>query len=369
MSVLMVRLATSAARYAALLMLCVFLQGASGEPLRSAGLGLPLDASAADVPGMQASIELGRRMFMDPRLSQDGRLACASCHIPEYAFAAPMARAIGRDGRGLRRNAPGLLNVRFVEGLFHDGRTPTLEEQMWGPLLDDDEMWNGTRLEFVNRLRRLPDYQAAFEQVFADGLTRRNIEQALAAYERSLLAGRSRFDRWYYAGEAEALSPEERRGFAVFAASGCGGCHTVGERSALFADQAFHNTGVSYARAIGKLAMSDGLPDWGRAEVTGDDADRWKFRTPSLRNVALTAPYMHDGVFVSLREVIDWYDAGCGDDPTRDQRLRPLGLNEADKTALEAFLRSLTGDNVGALAREARSSAHEQEQSTATEKR
>lgn len=317
-----------------------------------ATLGLPGPKVAQDA----AQVALGRRLFMDPRLSSDGTIACASCHVPEQGFAAGSSPvAVGRGGKQLARNAPSLLNAGLVAPLLRDGGAASLEEQVWGPLLHRDEQWNPSPEALVARLRAIPVYGRAFADAFpGEGLTSRTLPAALAAYERSLAAGGSAFDRFSYGGEKEALSPDARAGYTVFMWSSCDTCHRIDGAHAAFTDNRFHNVGIEWARINGRLGPRKAVADEGRAAVSGDPADRFAFRTPSLRNVALTAPYMHDGSLATLREVVDWYDDGGGADPGRHLALRRLGLTEAQKRQLIAFLESLSSPGIAELAREAR---------------
>jgi len=321
-------------------------------------LGLPPIVETVEPGDPARQIALGRKLFMDPQLAEDGTLACGTCHIPEHGFALNgSAVAFGRGGRALRRNSPTILNAALSTSQFVDGRMKTLEEQVWGPLLAEDEAWNPAVQDVVGRLQGRADYREAFRAAF-DGrpVSQRLIGAALAAYERSLTVGGSRFDLWRYAGDHAALDADERAGFDVFRSSGCAGCHTVGDTFATFTDNTFRNTGIEWARTQGRLGARKETPDHGRFEVTGREADRHAFRVPSLRNVALTGPYMHDGSLATLEEVVDWYDGGGGGDPERDRTLKPLGLDATAKRQLVAFLRTLTSGEVERLAREARAS-------------
>jgi cytochrome c peroxidase len=356
--------------------------GACGEVVAQRSqdaLGLPPLASA---PGEAASAEkaaLGRRLFFDRRLSPGNTMSCAMCHVPEQGFTShELATPVGREGRSVRRNAPTVLNVAYLQRLFHDGREASLEEQVWGPLLARNEMGNASREAVVARVAALQDYRGAFERAFGgEPVSAARIGEALAAYQRTLSAGNSRFDRWRYGGDAGALTAAERRGFELFTGrAGCGVCHTVGDRDALFTDQRFHNTGVGWRRshaapATIRVELVPGVfaeldrrtlesfseppaVDLGRYEVTGDPADRWAYRTPGLRNVALTAPYMHDGSLATLEAVVEFYDRGGIEHPGRSPLLAPLGLDAGERAALVAFLRSLTSDAVPGLVAEAR---------------
>jgi cytochrome c peroxidase len=355
-------------------------QRAEMEVGKGPALGLPpLPAAAAASPAM---VDLGRKLFMDRRLSRNGTMACAMCHVPEQGFAAvELSTSIGIEGRTLRRNAPTLLNVAYVGQLFHDGRSASLESQAWDPLLNPIEMGNPDPHDVIDKIRSLPDYAGRFETAFGGAAPdRANVAAALASFQRTLVSGNSRFDRWHYAKDETALNSVERAGFALFAGKGrCIACHTVGERNALFSDGRFHNTGIGAARQRAasdpdrriEVMLAPGVmtemgerelanvsepvqADEGRFEVTKKDADRWSYRTPSLRNVAITGPYMHDGSLATLEAVIDFYQRGGIDNPGKSPLLQPLELSEDEKRSLTAFLRTLTGANAVDLARQAR---------------
>lgn len=340
-------------------------------------LGLPpLPASAGPAPS-PAVIDLGRKLFADRRLSSNGTMSCAMCHIPEQGFAATqLATALGIEGRTLRRNAPTLLNVAYVGQLFHDGRAATLEQQAWDPLLHPVEMGNPDVASVIGKLRTLPDYAGRFEAAFGAAPDRASVGAALAGYQRTLVSGNSRFDRWRYGNDQHALSKSEQAGFAVFAGKGrCIACHAVGERHALLTDAQFHNTGIGASHGgvarSHRVQLAPGLAidvdeaalasvsealarDDGRFEVTRNESDRWAYRTPSLRNVALTAPYMHDGSLPTLDAVIDYYQRGGAAHRAKDPLIGPLQLDQQQRRDLAAFLRSLTGENAASLASEAR---------------
>lgn len=362
--------------------------GAAGERAAAAArrvatppLGLPAVPVPPDNPVTAAKVELGRKLFFDRRLSHNGTMSCAMCHLPEQGFTnTELARPVGVEGRSVRRNSPTLLNVAYVPALFHDGRESSLETQVVGPLVERSEMGNPSIGHVIARIRALPDYRGLFERAFGAGPSVDRLGQAIASYERTLLSAASPFDRWYYGGETGALSAAAVEGFALFTGkAGCAACHTVGPRHALFTDHLFHDTGLGWYKttlraqaqapvtvelapgvtvAVARsLVDSVGEPepaDLGRHEVTLDPADVWKFRTPTLRNVGLTAPYMHDGSLRTLADVVRFYDRGGHQHPGIDTRIRPLGLSEPEIAALVAFLESLTGDNTDTLAAEAR---------------
>ena len=341
-------------------------------------LGLPPIRVPAANPLTLEKIDLGRRLFMDRRLSHNNTMSCAMCHVPEQGFTSnELGASIGMEGRSLRRNAPTLFNVGYHRSFFHEGREPHLEEQVWGPLLSRVEMGMPSMGYVIEKVRQLPEYRGLFEAAFSGPVTAERIGQAIASYARTLVSGNSRFDRWRYGGDKSALDAQEQHGFRVFTGKGrCAACHRVGEQSALFTDHTFHNTGLGWARTMFpergsyKVQLAPGVfvdvkgsqlgsfeppqPDVGRYEVTSDLKDRWAYKTPMLRNVALTAPYMHDGSLATLEAVVAFYDKGGIDNENKSPLLAPLGLDAGEKAALVAFLKTLTGDNAEALARDAR---------------
>ena len=307
--------------------------------------------------------------------SLNGTMSCAMCHIPEQGFTSnELATAVGVEGRNVRRNAPTVLNAAYVTRLFHDGREYSLEQQIWGPLLARNEMANPSVGGVVRKLEELADYRDPFAAAFGGrGPSMETVGQALASYQRTLVSGDSPFDRWYYGGDGTALSESAQRGFRLFTGkAGCATCHTVGPEHALFTDNALHNTGVGYRESMASEpprrqvtvapgvvldvpatfidAVSEPAPaDLGLYEVTQDPDDRWKYRTPTLRNVALTAPYMHNGSLPTREAVVAFYDAGGVPNEVLDPLLRPLGLSPAERVDLVAFLRSLTGADLDIL--------------------
>ena len=341
---------------AALVPVLLAMNAARGD--ESFRLGLPATVDVG-LPGDRAlQVELGRRLFLEPHLAEDGVVSCSMCHVPEQGFALNhLATATGRGGTILRRNAPSLLNVHLAKSLLRDGGAHSLEEQIWGPLLNVEEQWNSSVADVVSRLKARPDYDKAFRSAFAgQRVNKQLISAALAAYERSLVAAGSPFDQWYFGNNANALSEAARAGFDVFRSSGCSHCHEIERDHGRFTDDSYRNTGVEWARINGQLGMRKDVPDVGRFAVTGRAGDRYAFRVPTLRNVALTFPYMHDGSLARLRDVVDFYDAGNGDDPQLDKRLRRLNLSAQQKQQLIAFLESLTSANAEALAKQARAS-------------
>ncbi len=337
---------------------------------RRGQLGLP----PLDPPLNEPLAALGHRLFFDRRLSFNDTLSCAMCHVPEQGFTQHELRTpVGIEGRSVKRNSPGLLNVGFRSVLFHDGREHSLILQIWSPLLARNEMGNPAIGYVLRKLTRTDDYGDRFAEMFEDGITARNLGLALTEYQRSLVAAASPFDQWHYGGDRSALSQDAVRGFERFKAFGCNGCHSIGDSHALFTDEQFHDTGTGYHAAMVAPALPESITvapgvtipldtsfempvdnDLGRYEATGNVDDRWRFLTPTLRNVALTAPYMHDGSLPTLGSVIDFYRNGGVPHEGIDPRIRPLEINSEDEAALIAFLESLTGANVDLLADAAR---------------
>lgn len=332
------------------------------------------------------AVALGRKIFFDRRLSLNGTISCGMCHVPEQAFASnELSTAVGFEGRGVKRNAPSLLYIGHIGVLFHDGRESSLETQYIGPMVAPNEMANPSIGHVVDLLRKLPDYRGRFEAAFGNEAGLDNIGAALAAYQRTLVAGPSRFDRWRFGGDSAALTGQERRGFELFTGkAGCAQCHTLGNgpggaKHAMFTDEKFHDTGYGWWReqmrqnppAAEPVEVAPGVrfdlgrdvvasvsapqqADLGRYEVTLDPRDLWSFRTPGLRNVALTSPYMHDGGLRTLDEVIAFYDSGGRTHAQQSPLLRPLGLDAGERAALVAFLGTLTSSGLDAVVDEAR---------------
>ena len=299
-------------------------------------LGEP--AMPEDNPLTEEGILLGRRLFFDPILSGDGTQACAACHRPQAAFSDNRPLSIGIDGEEGFRNSMPLQNLAWnINGAFNwDGSAGSLEEQAFEPVVNPLEMhhtWPGA----VAALESAPDYPLQFEQAFGSpGIDSTRVTNALAQFIRTLVSGNSRFDR-FLLGEIE-LTQSEQNGFAVFMDEDRGDCfHCHGnENNPLWTDNDFHNNGLDAV-----------ITDRGLGAVTGDPRQFGLFRTPSLRNLAFTAPYMHDGRFASLDEVIDHYSEGLVYSETIDPLMKAVGeggvqLSDSDKADLKAFLLSLS---------------------------
>jgi cytochrome c peroxidase len=259
-------------------------------------------------------VALGRQLFFDSRLSRDGSIACATCHNPNRAFSTPLSVATGVGGRQGRRNAPALVNRGYGRAFFWDGRMPSLEEQVLKPIQDPNEM--DLTLEEASARVKL-DVPA--------------LSRALASYVRTILSGDAPYDR-FVNGDRSALSTEQQFGLQIFRGKGrCTACH-VGPN---FTDEQFHNTGVAWRD--GRLA------DEGRFAISGSPRDHGTFKTPTLREVVRTAPYMHDGSIATLEDVIEFYSEGGRSNPSLDSEMHPRHFTADEKRALAAFLRSLSG--------------------------
>lgn len=326
-------------------------------------LGLPPIPVPADNPQTEEKIALGRLLFNDQRFSADGSISCASCHHADKAFTDGLSVAEGIDRQSGTRNTPTVVNAAFYTHLFLDGRVPSLEAQALGPFTNPIEHGLKDHQYIVNVVRNDPDYQRRFKQVF--GLKANKIEidhvvKAIAGFERTLISGDSAFDRYYFGGNKKALSESEARGLRVFRRKGnCANCHEITWNHALFTDNLFYNIGVGFKHVKpimdpllqtlpegedrNELKLTDRQKsELGRFNVTRVIADMGKFKTPTLRNIALTAPYMHDGSIATLEEVVEYYDKGGEKNRFLDAAIFPLHLTEQEKKDLTAFLNSLT---------------------------
>jgi cytochrome c peroxidase len=290
-----------------------------------------------DNPYAADKAELGRLLYFDPRLSSDGTISCATCHEPEKAFTDGAAVSTGIGGQKGGRSAPTVINRAYSTLQFWDGRAASLEEQAKGPIANPIEMTtekdeSAAHRACVERLKAVPGYVERFERVFGTrDFTIDHVAKAIATFERTVYSGNSPFDR-YRAGDKAALTPEQARGMDVFfKKAACDACH-IG----------FNFTDGSYAN-IG-IGMDRPKPDLGRYEVTRREEEKGAFKTPTLREIAHTAPYMHDGSLKTLEEVVEHYNKGGIKNPYLDQRMKPLNLTDQEKKDLVAFLKALSGE-------------------------
>ncbi|MBX3060674.1 MAG: hypothetical protein KF770_29805, partial [Anaerolineae bacterium] len=307
--------------------------GASSVVPSYSGLqrAFPASSEPADNPSTAEKVALGRLLFFDPVLSENNDFACASCHHPDLGFSDGRVTAMGAHETELARNAPTLWNVGYARNLFWDGRLQSLEAQAEMPLTHPDEMGVSDTATLVAELQAIPEYQEMFAAAFEDGITFDNVERALAAFQRSLITDNSPFDQ-YAAGDFNALTPSQRRGLALFrsGATRCFECHSA----PTFATDTFRVVGVE----------SD---DPGRAAIA-NDGDFGAFKVPTLRNIALTAPYMHNGSMATLEEVLDFYIEGGGrahGQENIDVFVQGFDLSEQEKADLLAFLMALTDES------------------------
>jgi len=350
-------------------MVFAFVAGVTGQPgiILAGGstqLGLPPVSVPADNPQSPQKIALGKKLFEDARLSADGTISCSTCHKLDRAFTDGEVVAKGLRGQRGTRNAPTLLNVAYLTSQFWEGRRKTLEEQARDPFVNGLEHGLSSHDRVIAKIVAEKSYTRAFKAVFgvnASQIAIKHVADALASFERTLLAGNSAFDRFYYAKDQTALSPSARNGLTLFQGKArCNACHTIGAESALFTDNEFHSLGIGLNKVVPRLAeiarhVARSTPEQidqeiardaelaalGRFIVTRKAVDVGKFRTPSLRNVALTAPYMHDGSVNTLEEAVELevYYRGV-------EAGRPLLLTVQEKSDLAAFLRSLTSKHL-----------------------
>jgi cytochrome c peroxidase len=289
-------------------------------------LGLEKRPESKDNPLTISRVALGRRLFFDPILSHDKTVACATCHRPDHGFSSPEARPTGIGGKEAARRAPTLFNRAYGAVFFWDGRSKSLEEQALEPIANPVEMGSSVE-EAVRRLKADEKYKEQFAGAFDDGVTAANLGKALASFERVLLRGDSSIDKFRERGDRNAMTDAERHGLWLWESKGqCWKCHS-GKN---FSDEGFHNTGVSW-----------GGTDIGRFVVTKSEADRGKYKTPTLRGVKLTGPYMHDGSLKTLEDVVEFYNRGGNANPNLDPVIRRLDLSKDELADLVAFLRAL----------------------------
>tara|TARA_B110000914_G_scaffold223424_1_gene238869 strand:- start:233 stop:1567 length:1335 start_codon:yes stop_codon:yes gene_type:complete len=340
-------------------------------------LGLPSLVIPKNNPITKEKIELGRKLFFDRRLSLNNTMSCGMCHVPEQGFANnEIKTAVGIEGRSNLRNTPTILNVAYNKFLFHDAREFLLENQVWQPILSHSEMAMPSFGFTLKKLGLIPGYKKLFEEAFPkEGMNVTTFGKAIASYERSLISANSKFDKWYFAKNKNALNDKEEKGFEVFMGKGnCVSCHLINENDALFFDNKLHNTGIGYAESMGVLSkkktrvqLAPGeyvevdnaiissvnqqkkMNDLGLYSITENPDHRWMFKTPSLRNISLTSPYMHNGIFTNLEDVIEFYNEGGFKNSLLSPLIKKLNLNSNEKENLKLFLESLNGENIDIL--------------------
>lgn len=305
-----------------------------GEEDWEAPLGLDGDFMVIpkDNPLTKEKVELGKLLFFDKRLSKNNTIACGSCHLPSLAFTdgQPVSTGIHRLQGG--RSAPASINRLFSTAQFWDGRAATLEEQSTGPFVSPVEHGFANHDELVAKLKTIEGYQPLFQQVFQGAITKERVGQAIASFQRTILSGNSPYDRFDRGREEKAISPAAQRGLKLFRGKSlCFICHSGFN----FTDERFHNLGIDWD--------TDHI-DLGRFTVTKNPEDIGAFKTPTLREIPRTAPYMHDGRFATLRQVVDFYNGGGIKNPHKDKTIVPLDLTDQEKEDLVEFLQSLSGE-------------------------
>ena len=312
-----------------------------GKPVEiKAPLGLPPVPIPPDNPPTEETIALGRRLFYDPQLSIDATISCASCHAPQFAFSDNHPVSDGVGGKLGTRHSLTVINSAYSSLQFWDGRAPSLEEQAKGPIANPVEMAHSLE-GVVKRLRADPKYPGLFKMAWGtDQITIGMVVKSLASFERTVIAGDSPFDRFYYGHDSKALPSAAQRGLIVFISpkkGNCAVCHTIGKDSALFTDNKFHNLGVG-------ADTRGNLNDLGRYNETKNDADMGAFKTPTLRNLANRGPYMHDGTFPTMKDTLAHYIGGGNWNPHLDKEIHSLDVLTLDEREdLLEFLDSLNG--------------------------
>lgn len=338
---------------------------------------LPIGVSAAlydisvppDRKPTPERVALGEKLFNDKRLSADDSVSCATCHDPKRAFTDGRATSVGIKNQVGQRNSPTVLNALFAATQFWDGRAGTLEEQAMLPILNPIEMGMPSSEAVVAKVKGIPEYRTEFQKVFGREPNYDDLAAAIAAFERMQFSGNARFDR-FLAGNAKAINASEKRGWALFNGKArCNTCHAGNAVSPLFSDQKFHNIGIAAhkqdfsklaaealkivrtgdEKQIDELALETKFSELGRFLVTKNENDIGGFKTPTLRNVGVTGPYMHDGSLTTLWDVIDHYNKGGIANPFLDGGMQRLGLTEPEIDDLVAFMFALTADDFSTL--------------------
>jgi len=325
-------------------------------------LGLPPLDIPLDNPQSPEKIALGREFFNDPQFSQNASISCSSCHLQELAFSDGKSKAVGIKGYTGTRNAPTVANAAFFQTLFIDGRSSSLEDQALQPMLNPIEHGLKDSQEILAVALKNPHYTEQLQQIFQiskQEISVEHIAKAIASFERSLVFGNSRFDQYFFKQDRTQLSESAARGLRVFKRKGnCANCHEISWNNALFTDNRFYNIGVGFKLLdtvqeglIESLKKGNNFPlssaqqsELGQFNTTLRLSDIGKFKTPTLRNITLTAPYMHDGSLKSLEEVVEYYDKGGDKNPYIDSAIYPLHLSDQEKEDLVNFMQALTSE-------------------------
>jgi cytochrome c peroxidase len=298
---------------------------AAGQNQFKVPLGLKPVPVPTDNPMTPEKVELGKQLYFDPRLSCDDTISCASCHDPKKGWSNSSQFATGVRSQVGGRSAPTIINAAYSDLQFWDGRALRLEGQALGPIANPIEMDHKLE-DCVTKLNKIPGYKQQFQKVFGTDVTAENIAKAIASFERTVLSGNAPYDK-FKAGDSSALSAAAERGRKLFFGKAhCSACHT----GPILSDESFHNVGIG---------MTAAKPDLGRYEVTKVTGDKGAFKTPTLREVARHAPYMHDGSLKTLEEVVDHYDKGAIANPQLDEEIFALKLTSAEKADLITFLK------------------------------
>ena len=326
-------------------------------------LGLPAMKVPADNPQSTEKIALGKKLFNDKRFSANGSISCASCHISSKAFTDGRPQAVGIDGLVGQRNSPTIINSAYLNELFHDGRRSSLETQALDPLTNPIEHGLTEHSRVIHVIQTDFSYLKDFLNTFgitAEKINMNYVTKAIASYERTLISGNTRFDQYFFKSNKKVLTVAEARGLRLFRRKGnCANCHEISWDNALFTDNRFYNIGIGfdalrpvlpafiknlktdYSSAVAQLDPQQ-KAQLGRFSVSRQIKDIGAYRTPTLRNIELTAPYMHDGSISTLRDVVEYYDKGGKKNEFLNPAIFPLHLSEQEKSDLTAFLTSLT---------------------------
>ncbi len=343
----------------------------------AAPLGLPPVPVPENNPQTPAKIMLGDKLFHDTRFSADGKVSCATCHAQDKGFTDNLPVSKGFNNLTGTRNAPTVINSAYMKTLFWDGREPDLEGQSKQPPINPVEGGLSDHAPILDVIRKDPDYVKSFRTVFgvkAEAINMDHVAMAIASFERTVVSGDSPFDRYYYAGDKKAMTPAQVRGLDIFTGKGrCVSCHSIEQTQALFTDNRFHNIGVGFKRIKGREAQTaeqflrdkrkgadvdvtvltkQNMSELGRFAVTENITEVGSFKTPTLRNIDRTAPYMHDGSLETLADVVDFYNNGGRvkeTDPVSgflSGGIRPLDLDKSEKKDLVEFMKALTSPDL-----------------------